>query len=222
MSPDPGTALLAALGCGTAGLGVPALVARLPGPPGEVASMPGVRRRSVLLGAVAGAVVGGCLGPDWALLVLLPLVPVGVALGLVDAQTHLLPTRLIWPSLAVAGALAAVASLLSGDWRSLVEAALAGTVTLVAFHTLWWLFPAGMGYGDVRLSVLVGFGLGYVDAAAWLLGLYSAFVIFAVVGVGRAVRRRQRSALREALPFGPFLLAGALAGIALSGYLASG
>ena len=218
---DAGVGMLAAVGCGVAGLGVPALVATLPGPPGAVAARPGTRTWSVLLCAGSGAVVGVGVGADWALLVLLPLVPIGVALALVDAHTHLLPTRLIWPSLAAAVVLGAVAALLGHDAGDLLRAVVAAAVTFGLFHALWWVHPAGMGYGDVRLSALVGFALGYLGGTEVLLGVYGAFVAFALAGVVRAVRRRQRAALREPLPFGPFLLAGALAGIVLAGHLVS-
>lgn len=222
MSLDPLAGLLAAIACGLTGLGVPALVGHLPGPAGEVARGPGVRRRAVLLSAVAGAVVGACLGRDWALLVLLPLVPAGVALGLVDARTHLLPTRLIWPGLALAAALAVVAAAASGDPRSLVEAVVAGSLSFAVGHLLWWMHPDGLGYGDVRLAALLGFALGFVSPAAWLTGFYAGLVLFALAGIGRAVQRRDPVALREPVPFGPFLLAGALVGVVVAGYLASG
>jgi len=222
MSPDPVVGLLAALGCGLSGLGVPPLLATLPGPPGELAARPGLRWWAIGLSAGAGAVVGGALGPDWALLVLLPLVPVGVALGLVDAHTHLLPTRLIWPSLAGAVVLAVVAALAAEDPRSVLVAAAAGALSFLAAHALWWVRPDGLGYGDVRLAAFLGFALGLLGIAPWLLGFYSGLVLFALVGLARAVRRRERAALREPLPFGPFLLLGALAGVLVAGHLASG
>lgn len=222
MSPDPAVGLLAALACGLAGLGVPALVGTLPGRPGEVATRPGLGWRAAALSAGAGGVVGACLGRDVALLVLLPLVPVGVALGVIDAHTHLLPTRLIWPSLAVAVALGTGAAALSGDWRRLVAAAVAGALSFVVGHVLWWLHPDGLGYGDVRLAALLGFALGYVDPTTWLVGFYSGLLLFAGVGVVRSARRRDRAALRESIPFGPFLLAGSLVGVVVGAYLAPG
>ena len=147
--------------------------------------------------------------------------PLGVALGLVDAHTHLLPTRLIWPGLGAAVVLAGVAALLEQEPESLLRGALAGGASFLVFHALWWIRPDGMGYGDVRLAALVGFALGYLGWAAVLVGVYGAFVAFSAVAVARALRRRDRTALREPLPFGPFLLAGALMGVAVGGYLAT-
>jgi leader peptidase (prepilin peptidase) / N-methyltransferase len=222
MSPEPAAGVLAAAACGIAGLGVPVLVGSLPGPAGEVAAVPGLRWRAALLAAAAGAVVGVSLGWEWALLVLLPLVPVEVALGLVDRHTHLLPTRLIWPSLVVAAVLAGVAALLSGDGGAIVGAVVGGLGSLVVFHALWWVYPDGMGYGDVRLATLVGFQLGFLGAAELLTGAYAGFALFALVGIGRGVRHRRWAAMREPLPFGPFLLVGALVGVVVGAYLASG
>ena len=230
MSVDVTAAVLGGLVCGAAGLGVPALIARIPEPApkegeepearyGPVAPLPGLWLRAALVAAVSGALLGGAVGLDWPLLFLLPLVPVSVALAFVDLHTHLLPTKVIWPTLAGTVVLAAVAALADGDPWAFVHAAIGGTVVFACFHALWWIYPAGMGYGDVRLSALVGFVLGYLGWAELLVGVYSAFLVFAVLGVARALVRRDRSALRTPLPFGPFLLAGALAGIVLGGPL---
>jgi leader peptidase (prepilin peptidase)/N-methyltransferase len=223
MSFTPDAAALGALLCGAAGLAVPALVRRLPDPAvSAVAARSRLRTWAVLLSALSGALVGGSVGLDWSLLFLLPLVPVAVALALVDLHTHLLPTRVIWPAAAGTVALAVVAALLAGDGEALARAAVCGLLVFAVFHAIWWIHPAGMGYGDVRLSALIGFALGYLGGTELLLGLYGAFVVFAVLGVARAVVRRDRRALREPLPFGPFLLVGALAGIVLGGHLVSG
>lgn len=222
MITDPAAALGALL-CGAAGLAVPALVGRLPDPTmAAVAARSRLRTWAVVLSALSGALVGGSVGLDWPLLFLLPLVPVAVALALVDLHTHLLPTRVVWPATAGTVVLGVVAALLEGDGGALARAAIGGLLVFAVFHALWWIHPAGMGYGDVRLSVVVGFALGYLGWAELVVGVYGAFVVFAVVGVARAVARRNRAALREPLPFGPFLLAGALAGIVLGGHLVSG
>jgi leader peptidase (prepilin peptidase)/N-methyltransferase len=237
MSVDVAGVVLGALLCGAAGVGVPALIARIPEPApkdgeaavaryGPVAALPGLWLRAAVTAAVAGGLVGGAIGLDWPLLFLLPLVPVSVALSFVDLHTHLLPTKVIWPTLAVTVVLAAVAALADGEPRAFARAAVAGALVFGFFHALWWVYPAGMGYGDVRLSSIVGFVLGYLGWVEVLIGVYGAFLAFAVLGVVRAGARRDRSALRTPLPFGPFLLAGALAGVVVGGpmwgYLVSG
>ena len=238
MSVDVVAAVLGAVGCGAAALGVPELIARVPEPApkadeadpgpryGPVAALPGLRYRAALVAAVAGGLLGGAVGLDWPLLFLLPLVPVSVALAFIDLHTHLLPTKVIWPTLACTAALAAVAAVADGDPRAFVRAVLGALVVFACFHVLWWIHPSGMGYGDVRLSALVGFVLGYAGWGVLLLGVYSSFLVFAGLGVTRALVRRDRSALRTPLPFGPFLLAGVLLGVVVGdplwGHLVSG
>ncbi len=220
MSLDVAGAALGALLCGAAGLGVPALIARMRDERyAQVAVEPGLAWRAAVVAAVSGALLGGAVGLDWPLLFLLPLVPVAVALAFIDLHTHLLPTKIIWPTLAATVVLAAVAALAEGDPRAFLRAAAAGALVFGLFHALWWVYPAGMGYGDVRLSSIVGFVLGYLGWAELLIGVYGAFLVFAVLGVLRAAARRDRSALRTPLPFGPFLLAGVFAGVVLGGPL---
>ena len=136
------------------------------------------------------------------------------------------PTRMIWPTLAGTVVLAAVAALADDDLEAFVRAVIGGAAVFAFFHVLWWIYPSGMGYGDVRLSALVGFVLGYAGWGVLLLGVYSSFLVFAGLGVTRALVRRDRSALRTPLPFGPFLLAGVLLGVVVGdplwGHLVSG
>ena len=72
-----------------------------------------------------------------------------------------------------------------------------------------------MGFGDVRLSAVLGLALGYLGWGELLVGVYSGFLVFGVPGLVVAVVRRDRQLLRTAFPFGPFMLVGALVGIAL-------
>jgi leader peptidase (prepilin peptidase)/N-methyltransferase len=66
---------------------------------------------------------------------------------------------------------------------------------------------------------VLGFALGYLGWPELTLGIYGAFLAFSVPGLALAVARRDRQLLRAALPFGPFLLIGALAGAILAGPL---
>ncbi|WP_243059897.1 A24 family peptidase [Nocardioides sp. SR21] len=212
--------LLSGTACAAGGLAVPLLVARVPAAvrPHEPYAVP--------LAAAAGAVIGASVGAAWPLLYLLPLVPVGVALGLIDARTHLLPTAIIWPTFGGVLALATVSALLDDDPDALVRAGIGSAAVFLVFHALWWIQPAGMGYGDVRLSAVLGFALGYLGWGELMIGIYGAFLVFAVSGFLLALVRRDRQALKASYPFGPFLLVGALAGIAVGAetwsYLVSG
>jgi leader peptidase (prepilin peptidase)/N-methyltransferase len=181
---------------------------------------------AVLVGVAAGIVVVASVGLAWPLLFLLPLVPVGVALGVIDLRTHLLPTRIIRPAFVGVVLLAAASAVLEQDLAAFGRAALGSAAVFGFFHALWWVHPAGMGYGDVRLSALLGFALGYLGWGELVVGSYAGFLAFALTGGVVALVRRDRDVLRTSYPFGPFLLVGALGGIAFGarvwGYLVSG
>jgi leader peptidase (prepilin peptidase)/N-methyltransferase len=67
--------------------------------------------------------------------------------------------------------------------------------------------PSGMGFGDVRLSFLLGLFLGWLSYSHVISGLFLGFLLGALVGlVLVALRLRSRT---DHVPFGPFLAAGA-------------
>lgn len=207
----------------------PAVIRRLP-EPAEAQSMVKIRYRDladtpllpVWLAAV-GAVVGGLVG--WRLAAA-PVIgawtyvgAVGVVLGYVDARTRLLPTRIIAPSYAVVVALLGLAALLDGETAPLLRSGL-GWLAMGGFYFLLWLvYPAGLGYGDVRLAGLLGLALGYLGWAQLVAGMYAGFLLGAI---GGGVLALAKLVDRKRYPFGPFMLLGALVGLlwgtALSGW----
>lgn len=213
--------VVGAVACGAGGLAVRPLVGRLPQPEGDgtggpsyaaVAAEPGLTARAVGCSALAGAVLGAALGWSWALLLLWPLVPLGSALALVDLRTRLLPRRLVWAALAAALVLGSLAGALAGEPAAVLRAAAAGASAFAVFFSLWWVYPPGLGFGDVRLSAVIGVALGWLGWVPVLVGFYAAFLGFAVPGLLVALVRRERRVLATAYPFGPFLLGGAVLG----------
>lgn len=239
MNDQLAAALVAALLCALAGLGVPALIRSVPEPepdpdaeplPGEDPDEPKVLYvdlaatrhltwKAAVAAGVAGAAIGASIGGDWPLLFLLPLVPLGVAMAVVDWRTKYIPNRLVRPALAVTGALVAVCWLVTGDTDDAVRALVSLVVVRSVFWILWWLHAAGMGFGDVRLSAVLGLALGYLGLNQVFFGIWLGFFAFAVPGLLLALVRRDRSLLKAAYPFGPFMLVGALAAVALGGAL---
>ncbi len=240
-------AAMAALGA-AGGLGVPALIGRIPEPPSEeeqvdeadavapgdvteglappeapddvveeakelyvsIAAIRGLGWRCAVASALAAGVVGARIGWSWELLFLMYLVPVGVALAVVDWRTRLLPTRVIAPSYAVVTVLVLLAALLSGDGHDLVRAGWGWVVGGGTFLLLWLIYPRGMGYGDVRLSGVLGIALGYLGWGELLVGVYAGFLLG---GIGGTLLTLLRIVDRRAYPFGPFMLLGALIGV---------
>jgi leader peptidase (prepilin peptidase)/N-methyltransferase len=122
-----------------------------------------------------------------------------VPLTLIDLELRLLPDRLTGPAAVLAIALGAVLDP-GGEVERLIAGGAAGGFFLVA----WYLKPAGMGLGDVKLAAVLGLFLGRSVAVAVLVALACGVLVGAVV-----VRRLGIAAgRRETLPFGPCLAFG--------------
>jgi leader peptidase (prepilin peptidase) / N-methyltransferase len=231
-------AALVSATCGAAGgLLVPLMIRRLPEPApdpekksdeepkepyADIADLPGLAWKSALASAACAALIGATVGWQWALAILVPLVPVCVALAVVDWRTRLLPVRLVLPATGVAILLGLVGWAITRDPDDLVRAAIGLVAVRSFFWVLWWLHSAGMGFGDVRLAALLGFALGYLGVAELVVGAYAGFLVFGLPGLVLAVVRRDRSLLKSAFPFGPFMLVGALIGIVAGSAIWSG
>ena len=178
----------------------------------DIAATPGLAWRSAAASGLVLGVVAAVVGWDAVLLPATYLVPVGVALAVVDWRTRLLPTKVIAPSYVVLVALVLLAGAVSGDWDSLLRAGWGWLIAGATFFVLWFVHPRGMGYGDVRLSGLLGMSLGYLGWGELVVGLYSAFLLG---GVGGLLLSALRIVDRKAYPFGPFMLVGAVVGVLL-------
>ena len=184
-------------------------------PYADIARLPGLVVGSAVAGAVAAAVLGLALGRSWALLVVLPLVPVSVALAVVDWRTRLLPRLLVLP--ATAGSVVTIGASwalggFDGGSATVVRTLVGCAGAFLVFFVLWFVHPRGMGFGDVRLSVLLGLVLAYLGWSEWVVGLYGGFLLGAVIG---GVLALLKVVDRKGYPFGPFMLVGALVGIAV-------
>jgi leader peptidase (prepilin peptidase)/N-methyltransferase len=184
----------------------------------DIAARRGLRWQAVLATGAVSALVGGSLGWQAPLVIFLYLAPVGVALAVVDWRTRLLPTKLIAPSYAAVIVLAAFAAWTDGDWSPLLTAGWGWLVAGGTFFVLWFVYPRGMGYGDVRLSGVLGLALGYLGWGPLLTGVYAGFV---VGGLGGLVLSLLRVVDRRAYPFGPFMLVGALVGVLVGPHVAA-
>ena len=131
-----------------------------------------------------------------------------IALSVIDIDTHTLPTGLVYATGVLGGALLIVASALNGCANRLLPAAAAAIVVGLVLYAIWALAPGGFGFGDVRLGAMLALFLGWLSAAHVFVGVALAFVLGAVAGVALIVGGR--AGRRTAVPFGPFLSAGAL------------
>jgi len=184
----------------------------------DMARLRGLRAKTALATALVAGLIGARVGWGYELYFLLYLAPVGVALAVIDWRTRLLPTKLIAPSYAIVALLAAAAAWQQGDWQHLVMAGWGWLVAGGTFFALWFIYPKGMGYGDVRLSGILGIALGWLGWSELLTGVYAGFLLG---GVGGLLLSVLRIVDRKAYPFGPFMLVGALVGVLAGPYVAA-
>ncbi len=150
---------------------------------------------------------------------LLYLAAAGLALAAIDLELHRLPNAIVLPSYPVVAILLTAAAWGTGDWWALVRAGI-GAAALFAFYLLLVLvYPAGMGWGDVKLAGVLGGVLAFVGWPALIVGAFAGFVFGAVAAIGVIATRRGTG--KSALPFGPFMLLGAAAGIVFGADLAA-
>lgn len=153
--------------------------------------------------------------PVAAVLVALALVGFGVfggRLSVIDIRSHLLPNRIIFPAYPVAGLLLGVAALLAGDGARVLTMVGGAVVLWLAYFLLRVLYPAGMGFGDVKLAGLLGLYLGFAGWSHLLWGTLAAFGLGALWGL--VLIGSRRGSLTTAIPFGPFMIAGAALALA--------
>jgi leader peptidase (prepilin peptidase) / N-methyltransferase len=127
------------------------------------------------------------------------------AIALIDIRHRIIPNRLMYPAFGLAAGLIVVARLAGGDVDPLRAAigalAFGGGLLVVA------LLSGGMGMGDVKLAAVIGLVLG-------ALGLryvaVSAAAAIAFGGLGGIVALAMGRGRKSAIPFGPYLAAGAV------------
>ena len=161
--------------------------------------------------AVLFAVMAVRFGADAALPAYLYLVAVGLALALIDLDVQRLPDALTLPSYPVALVLLGGAAVFDGTADALVRAVVGGAAMFTFYFAVWFVAPRGMGYGDVKLSGLLGIYLGWISYGALAAGFFLAFLLGGVVSVGLVLFRD--AGRKTKVPFGPFMLLGTLVGV---------
>ena len=164
-----------------------------------------------LLTAAVFAALAARVGLDWALPAFLYLGAVSVALALIDLDHKRLPNAITLPSYGVGIVLLGGAALLNDEPRALVRA-LAGMAILYAIYFLLVLaYPAGMGFGDVKLAGVLGLYLAYLGWSTWFVGWLLGFMLGGVFGVLAIVLRK--ASRKTQVPYGPFMIVGTLVGV---------
>ncbi len=132
-----------------------------------------------------------------------------IAVGAIDLELKIIPNKITYPAFP-AFALGIVVGWAIGQGLDPIRALIGSLAYGGAFLVIAVIAPRGLGMGDVKLTGLIGlvmgsFGLRFVAVAAGAAVLMGGLggVLALLAGRGR----------KSAIPFGPFLTAGALVAV---------
>lgn len=161
------------------------------------------------LGLPAAMVATVVLLPgSWVALPYLFLAVVLAAIAVVDLRIWLIPWWMPWAGAAVGLALISVVSVGIGAPRQIVVALAGGVATFLVFFVLFVAAPGKLGFGDVRLSLLLGIFLAWMHPVLPVYGLLFGAVLGLVMGVAAIIARGD-----SRFPFGPGLALGAMVAV---------
>ena len=135
------------------------------------------------------------------------LVGAGMWLSLIDIDTHLLPRRIVYRTIAVAMPLL-VLSAFFDNTGSIAGMFIGGLAMWCMLRVLEVLSRGDLGGGDVGLGGLLGLYLGWLSYEAVLVGLLASFLVGGFFAVALLVIRKANRHTHFA--FGPFLTVGTL------------
>ncbi len=131
-----------------------------------------------------------------------------VALAFIDLDHMLLPKKVVYSTLTIVAVVLLAGTVAGGQWHRLLVAVITAVVAWAVFFAINFVSPNALGFGDVRLALLIGFGLGWLGGAYALLGFLIASVLGSIVGI--ALIAMGKAGRRTKIPFGTFLAAGAV------------
>ena len=165
------------------------------------------------LAAALSGVMLWAFGVDWVLVSVIPFVVFLSAMTVIDLRELRIPDKLTRPASVAAIPLLGLSSLTDGLDVSLVGALLGALVMGAFYFTLFFIYPAGMGFGDVKLAPIIGAQLGFFGWIPAARGVIAAYLIVGPIAIlllvfGRAHRK-------TGFPFGPFMAAGSVVALVL-------
>ena len=161
--------------------------------------------------------VGWALPDVWLDVLVAPFVGILLAAAVIDARHRIIPNRLVYAALVVFAAFLVGAQLAHAEPRLLGAGigflAYGGGLLLVALAV-----PGGMGMGDVKLAALIGLVLGSLGLRYVAVAAMAAILAGGVGAVAALMAGRTR---KHAIPFGPYLAAGAMVASVFGGRIAA-
>lgn len=228
------TVVAAAIAGLLAGALLPRVIGLIPDRPVEPDDPPRTPYRELAAAPRLLPLLAATVALSWAMLVgarglvadlpaFLAVAALGGAMAYIDIREHRLPDWLTYPACAAAAALLLIAALANAEWTAYGRAWLGALALAGGFLLLAVVRPADLGLGDVKLAGSLGLLLGWIGWGHVVLGAFLAFLFGGLYSVLLLATRR--AGRRSEIPFGPFMLAGALATVVwgdavLAAYLA--
>ncbi len=135
-----------------------------------------------------------------------------VVVTIVDLEHYRIPDRITFPTLKVMAALVVIGSVATGSVDKILGALIGAVVYFVALLVPHLISPKGMGFGDVKLALVLGLALGWLNPMLILFALLISSLLGVLFGIVAAITQGKGSAF----PFGPALAVGAIATVLAS------
>ena len=129
-----------------------------------------------------------------------------VSISVIDSKLQIIPNRIVYPTIFASIPLLAFAALVENEWSNFGHAMMGATLAFVTLLVIHLISPSGMGFGDVRLSFVLGLFLGWISLGHVFTGMFLGVLLICAVGIVLALLRLK--SLQEHIAFGPFLAAG--------------
>ena len=153
------------------------------------------------------ALAGLRWGPSWVVVPYLVLFAVLMVVSVIDIEHYRIPDRIVFPALAISIPLIVLVSVVEGFPEAVKGALVGAVVYFLMLFIAHLVYPQGMGFGDVKLALVMGLYLGwiYLDLFQAVSLVLFALMIGCLLGVligGVLALVRGKS---KAFPFGPAL-----------------
>ena len=173
----------------------------------SVRALTGTVRHVAVIVATVGLFAGAALRfADWAVPAYLVFFVCLVSITVIDFRLQIIPNRIVYPTIFASIPLLALAALVEDEWSSFGHAMMGASLAWLSLFLIHLISPAGMGFGDVRLSFVLGLFLGWISLGHVFTGMFLGVLLISAVGLILAVLRLK--SLQEHIAFGPFLAAG--------------
>jgi leader peptidase (prepilin peptidase)/N-methyltransferase len=145
-------------------------------------------------------------GAQWDLPAFLVLFAGLLALSCIDFEKMLLPKKIVYPLTIAVTLLLLIAAAAGHQWHAFLIGLACGAGWFVIFFAMNLISPRLLGFGDVRLSFVLGLSTGWLGVGYVLLAFFAANLIGAIVGLTLVATKRLSRGDR--IPYGVFLSLG--------------